>query len=323
MIVGLTYDLRQEYLAMGYSEEEVAEFDSPATIEAIETTLQGLGYQTERIGHLRSLVQALAAGRRWDLVFNIAEGLTGFGREAQVPALLEAYGIPYTFSDPLVLSLSLHKGMTKRLVRDLGLPTPDFAEVESENDLKNVHLPYPLFAKPVAEGTGKGVTPASRIVDRVQLMEVTRHLLATYRQPVLIETYLPGREFTVGILGTGAQAWSLGVLEVRLREGAEANVYSLVNKEKCEDLVDYVLVDDQASRQAADVAVAVWRGLGCRDGGRVDLRADADGQPHFLEVNPLAGLHPSHSDLPILATAKGMAYSELLDHIMRSARQRI
>jgi D-alanine-D-alanine ligase len=163
----MTYDLRDDYLAEGYGEEETAEFDHPATIAAIEGALRTLGHETERIGHIRTLAKRLVAGEKWDLVFNIAEGLRGFGREAQVPALLEAYDIPYVFSDPLVLSLALHKGMTKRVIRDLGIPTPDFTVVESPEEIERVALPFPLFAKPIAEGTGKGVTAASKIVDRV------------------------------------------------------------------------------------------------------------------------------------------------------------
>ena len=122
MKIGLTYDLRSEYLKMGYSELETAEFDRDDTIEAIESTLHELGYETERIGHAKQLAKALTTGKRWDLVFNIAEGLHGIGREAQVPALLDLYEIPYTFSDPLVMSLTLHKGLTKRVLRDAGVP---------------------------------------------------------------------------------------------------------------------------------------------------------------------------------------------------------
>ena len=206
MLIGLTYDLRQDYLSMGFSEDETAEFDRIDTIEAIENVLNEIGHQTERIGNIWSVTKALSLGKRWDLVFNIAEGLYGIGREAQVPALLDAYKIPYTFSDPLVLALTLHKGMTKRVLRDLGIPTPDFAEVNSVRDIRNINLPYPLFAKPIAEGTGKGITAASRIENRKQLETVCRQLLNDYQQPVLVETFLPGREFTVGIVGTGENA---------------------------------------------------------------------------------------------------------------------
>ena len=134
MKIGITYDLRQDYLDAGYGEEETAEFDRPETIAAIDQALQALGHVTDRIGNIRSLARRLVQGDRWDLVFNIAEGLSGFGREAQVPALLEAYAIPYTFSDPLVLALTLHKGMTKRVIRDAGLPTPAFAVVETASE---------------------------------------------------------------------------------------------------------------------------------------------------------------------------------------------
>ena len=150
MKIGITYDLRNDYLAEGYGEEETAEFDHPKTIAAIEAALRDLGYETDRIGHIRALAKRLVAGQRWDLVFNIAEGLRGFGREAQVPALLDAYDIPYTFSDPLVLTLTLHKGMMKRVIRDLGIPTPAFAVVESPEEIAGVRLPFPLFVKPIA-----------------------------------------------------------------------------------------------------------------------------------------------------------------------------
>ena len=322
MRVGITYDLRDDYLRAGYSAEETAEFDREDTIHAIETTLRELGYEPLRIGNVKALVQCLNDGDRWNLVFNIAEGLRGYGREAQVPAILDAYEIPYTFSDPLILSLTLHKGMVKRVVRDLGIPTPDFCVVETPSDLSLVALPFPLFAKPVVEGTGKGTDAASKILDKESLEAVCTRMLRDYRQPVLIETFLPGREFTVGILGTGENAVSIGVIEVLLRENAEADVYSYQNKEHFKERVKYRLVNEETARQAEDTALAAWRGLGCRDGGRVDLRVDAAGIPNFMEVNPLAGLHPENSDLCIIASMTGMTYSALIGAIMKSALMR-
>ena len=323
MLVGLTYDLRRDYLALGFSEEAVAEFDSSATIEAIDNALQVLGFETERVGHLGNLVNRLAQGAKWDLVFNIAEGLRGFGRESQVPALLDYYGVPYTFSDPLTMALTLHKGMAKRVARDSGVPTPDFAVVENLDQSLSLDLPFPLFAKPVAEGTGLGVTPASKIKDRGQLFSVCRNLLLRHQQPVLVETFLPGREFTVGILGTGNEARAIGVVEVELLDSAEADVYSYLNKEECESRVRYTLANDNQARQAAEVALQSYLALGCRDAGRVDLRCDAGGSPQFMEVNPLAGMHPEHSDLPILCGLAGMSYLELIREIVDSARMRI
>lgn len=323
MYIGITYDLRAEYLAAGFSEEETAEFDREDTIMAIEQILQDLGYETDRIGNIKNLTLRLVGGDRWEMVFNIAEGLRGFGREAQVPALLDAYDIPYTFSDPLALSLTLHKAMTKRVVRELGIPTPDFFVVENASEIEKFSLAFPLFAKPVAEGTGKGISAASKITTRSDFVATCMHMLLTYNQPVLIERFLPGREFTVGILGTGQEAGVLGVMEIILRDYAEPDVYSFRNKEQCEELVEYRPATDTTAEEAGKIALAAWRGIGCRDAGRVDIRLDGNGIPNFIEVNPLAGLHPQHSDLCIIAGMKGMRYRELIQAIMRSAMSRV
>lgn len=323
MRAALAYDLRDDYRAMGYGEEEVAEFDSIETIEAIDSALRRLGYATERIGHLGAILPRLLSGERWDIVFNITEGLYGIAREAQVPALLDAYRIPYTFSDTSVLALTMHKALCKRVVRDLGVPTPDFVCVHSPEEIESIDLPFPLFVKPLAEGTGKGVSAASVIRDRESLEAVVRGLLERYRQPVLVETYLPGREFTAGIVGTGAEARVIGVAEIILNRNAEESVYSLANKELCEERVTYRLADDHEALCAADYALAAWRGLECRDAGRIDLRSNGEGRPEFMEVNPLAGLHPTHSDLPIIATLAGIEYDELIRSIMDSALARL
>ncbi len=326
MKIGLTYDLRDDYLAEGYSPEETAEFDRPETIDAIQSALLELGYRTDRIGNARRLVERLAQGDHWDLVFNIAEGLHGVAREAQVPAILDVYDIPYTFSDPLVLSLALHKNLTKTVVREAGLATPDFALVRCPANADAIDLPFPLFAKPVAEGTSKGITAASKILDRPSLRRVCADLLDQFRQPVLVETFLAGREFTVGLTGTGDDAQVLATVEINLLPGADAEVYSYNNKEQCEELVRYTLVrpdGDPLIRRVDALALAAWRALDCRDGGRVDIRCDEQAVPHFLEVNPLPGLHPQHSDLPILCTQVGLTYVDLIDRIVRSARRRI
>ena len=184
MIIGLTYDLRSEYLAMGYSEIDTAEFDRDDTIYAIEDALASLGHEADRIGNGRRLIQRLAKGDRWDLVFNIAEGLNGIGREAQVPAILDLYDIPYTFSDPMVMGLTLHKGMTKRVVRDSGIPTSDFVVVDHPADTYLIPFTPPYFIKPVAEGTGKGISPASILPHAQDVASACRKMLADYRQPV-------------------------------------------------------------------------------------------------------------------------------------------
>ena len=322
MKIGITYDLRDDYRAAGFSEEETAEFDRNDTIRAIVDTLQNLGYEVDCIGNYEALIRRLLAGNRWDLVFNIAEGLRGFGREGLVPSLLDAYEIPYTFSDPLVLSLTLHKAMAKRVVRDLGIPTPDFFVIEREKKEIIGNFPFPLFAKPVAEGTSKGINAASKILNTSQLTDVCNRLLHQFKQPVLVETYLPGREFTVGIVGSGRQARAIGVMEVILKDNAEVGVYSYTNKEQYEELVEYRITDDITAHRTEKLALAVWHGLGCKDAGRVDFRVDKKGLPNFIEVNPLAGLHPEHSDLCIIASKVGMTYQELLETILSSTFER-
>ena len=319
LMVGLTYDLREDYLREGYSLEETAEFDKADTIEAIEAVMIKNGFAVERIGHAKALAGRLVSGDRWDIVFNIAEGLYGFGREAQVPALLDAYRIPYTFSDTLGQALTLHKGMTKHIVRDLGIPTPDFAIVADEEDIDAVCLSFPLFAKPVAEGTGKGISASSKIDGASDLKKVCRNLLKAFHQPVLVETYLPGREFTVGIVGTGRKARAIGAMEVILNAEAEQHAYSYDNKEHYENLVRYAAVEDTEAKKAMEVSLAAWRGLDLKDGGRIDLRSDAHGRPHFIEVNSLAGLNPVRSDLPILCRLVGMPYETLITEILHSA----
>jgi len=326
MHVGLTYDLRSDYLAMGFSMEETAEFDKEDTIAGIETALKELGHETDRIGHAKALVKRLDAGDRWDIVFNICEGLEGVARESQVPALLDLYQIPYVFSDPLVLALTLHKGMTKRVVRDAGVPTSDFCVYESAEDLADLRFGAPFFVKPVAEGTGKGCSSKSIVRDRVGLEEACDDLVTRFRQPALIEPYLGGREFTVGITGTGRQAKVVGSMEIVLLSNAEKGVYSYSNKGNYEDRVVYHpgnATQDPVAGASEKVALDAWRALGCRDGGRVDIRCDDGQNPMFLEVNPLAGLNPKDSDLPILARMANVSYTELVRRIMASAVDRI
>jgi D-alanine-D-alanine ligase len=323
LTIGLVYDLRDDYLAEGFTHEQVAEFDSASTIAALSQAIRSLGYKTDRIGHGIALARRLAAGDRWDLVFNIAEGLYGRSREAQVPALLEMYRVPYTFSDPLVCAMTLDKAMAKRLVQIAGLRTPAFALISRPADLKSVDLPFPLFAKPVAEGTGKGVDCNSRVDSREQLHKVCRRLLDRFRQPVLVEEYLPGREFTTAILGTGSEARVLGTMEFTIRQDAPAKDYSYEVKELCEQYVHYFpMPKGRLRKQVENLSLQAYRALECRDTGRVDVRLDAKGRPAFMEINPLPGLHPLHSDLPMIATQEGMAYTELLRRIIDSALDR-
>ena len=322
--MGLVYDLRSDYLAEGYGVEDVGEMDSEETIAALEGALRSLGHQVERIGHGRALVRRLADGDRWDLVFNIAEGLSERGREAQVPAVLEMFGIGYTFSDPLVCAATLDKGITKRWVRTLGLPTAKFRVVRDTGALRGIDLDFPLFVKPVAEGTGKGIDSRSRVESAGELSDACARLLKRYNQPVLVEEYLPGREFTVGLLGTGSDARALGAMEIEVLDHEANSIYSFDVKEQSENKVRYTPLRTGALRRTLEeLALKAYRGLECRDAARVDFRADRKGEPVFIEINVLPGLHPTHSDLPMIATSAGMSYSELIGGIVGSALNRL
>jgi len=322
MRIGVTYDLRDDYRAMGYSEEETAEFDAEITIAGLCDALTALGYVPDRIGNVRELVKRLAAGDRWPCVFNYCEGLKGLSREAQAPALLEIYDIPYVFSDPLTMALTLDKGMCKRVIRDHGIPTAPFAVIERLEDAKAVNLPYPLFLKPIAEGSGKGIDKNNKVADRAGLKATAADLLTRFHQPVLVETFLPGREFTVGITGTGDDAEILGVSEIVPLAGYHGDGYGLVNKEDWHGRLDIVGAPPADAKKAGEVALRAWRALRCLDGGRIDIRYDANDVPNFIEVNPLAGLRPEYSDMCFIATREGITYHELIGKIMASFRKR-
>ncbi|MEI6765225.1 MAG: ATP-grasp domain-containing protein [Bacteroidota bacterium] len=322
MKIGITYDLMQDYLDMGFSREEAAEFDKPETIQAIHGGLLALGHEVVQIGNITKLTERLVAGDRWHIVFNICEGVYGIGREAQVPAILDAYRIPYVFSDPLVLALTLHKGMTKRVIRDLGIPTPDFDLVECADEIADVHLSYPVFVKPACEGSGKGIDASSKVVDAEGLHKTCTQLLKKFGGPLLVEEFLPGREFTIAIIGTGEDAKCLGIMECIFRKNAPTDSYSYENKNNYEEFMDYDFPEGPVADRCMAVALEAWRGLGCRDAGRIDIRMDKHGTPNFIEVNPLAGLHPIDSDLPIIGRHRGIDFNTVIKMIMESALKR-
>ncbi len=320
MQIGFTYDLREDYLARGFTAEEAAEFDSAATVDAIYAALQATGHQVERIGDIRRLATRLVQGARWDIVFNICEGFSGMGREAQVPALLDAYEIPYTFSGPDVLCLTLDKPLARLVVAQAGLAVAPGATVRTPADIAAVaaRLPFPLFAKPAGEGSSKGIDQQSLVRSAAELEATCRRLLADFRQPVLVEEYLPGREFTVGIIGEQV----LGVLEMEPSATGDSAGHTFGNKQQCETRMRYSLADDATGRAAARLALDCWQALGCQDGGRIDIRCDASGLPCFLEANPLPGLNPEVSDLLIINRMLGRSHARLVQDILESRIRR-
>jgi len=319
MKVGLTFDLRSWYIDRGYSMDETAEFDKQETVDALENSLKEMGYETEPVGNAFQLIEALAAGKRWDMVFNIAEGLYGDGRESVVPAILDQYKIPYVFSGPVVMGLSLNKHLAKLVVSAAGVPVSPGCLVTSPAEADKTGLTYPLFVKPVSEGTGKGITERSLVKNPAELRVIVEWILKEFRQPALVEEYLPGREFTVGIVGSGDEAIAIGGMEVICADNLP---YSVEVKENYQNYCKYAPLDENIADECKTVAVRAWKALEAVDAGRVDLKADRNGRICFIEANPLAGLNPVHSDLPILARMYGIEYQKLMEMIMDSAIRR-
>jgi len=299
--------------------EDTAEFDKMDTVDALEAAIRNMGFDTEKIGNSFQLIESLAAGKRWDLVFNIAEGLYGDGRESVVPAILDQYKIPYVFSGPVILGVSLNKYLTRLIVASAGIPVSPGMLISKPEDVLKCNLQYPLFIKPVSEGTGKGITEKNLLKTPADLKEMAEFLLTRFEQPALVEEYLPGREFTVGIIGTGDNAYAIGGMEIICRDNLP---YSVEFKENYQEFCKYIPMDNDFAEESKHVALEVWKALGGMDAGRVDVKADRKGRICFMEVNPLAGLHPIDSDLPILSGFSGIKYQDLIERIVGSAIKR-
>ncbi len=315
------------------SRDEFAEWDSPETIAAVESALKKIG-KVVRLEANEDFPDRLRRTRP-DIVFNIAEGLNGVNREAHVPAICEFYGVPYSGSDPFTLALCLDKARTKETLNFHRIATAPFTVVHSAGDLEKARaLPLPLFVKPLHEGSSKGITDKNLCWDYDQLATQAEFLLENYHQPVLVEQYLPGKEFTCGVLGNGAEAVVLPLVGMNfetLPEGA-LPIYSFDAKfvwdrpENPLDIFECPAKVSPALRSAIESTVlAAYHALGCRDWARVDIRLDAAGVPNLIEVNPLPGILPNPEDnscLPKAARAAGIGYDELIQSCLRYAAAR-
>lgn len=325
MIIGIAYDLKKDFdYEQGRPDDWLEEYDSEHTIEAIQDVIEALGHKTVHLGGGRTFLERIRTNSV-DMVFNLAEGSAGRNREAHVPTLLEMLEIPYTHSDPLTLAITLDKEMAKRVVMSEGISTPDFRLITDQMDAEHIDLPFPLFVKLACDGSSKGIRSNSRVNDKEALRYEIDRLFGGYKEPVLVETFLPGREFTVGVLGNGSP-YVLGVMEVASVEGlVEDFVYCTTMKRECDEKVRYTCPPElplSLLHRIEELALDSYQVLGCRDVARIDVRLDRDGTPHFLEANPLPGLAPGYSDLVILADRVGWSYEELVEGILLHAFQR-
>lgn len=310
------------------------EWDEPETIAAVEDALRTFG-EVVRLEATGDFPQRLAdAGL--DLLFNMAEGAAGPSREAQVPAIAEFFGVPYTASDPLTLAIALHKGRTKEVFVHRGVPTPPYLLIESFAHLSLFdRASYPLFLKPAWEGSSKGVSGENYVETSRAAKARAERLLATYQQPVLAEAYLPGDEFTVAVLGNGMGTYCLPTIRYRFETlpngalpvmGYEAKWVWDSPEASLEVLECPAEVEAGLNQRLQVTALAAYQAIGCRDWARVDLRLDAQRVPQVLEINPLPGIIPdpaANSCFPRAASAAGLGYAELIQTVVRIAWRRI
>lgn len=314
--------------------DQFVEWDEPATIAAVADALRAFGdvVLLEAIGDFpRRLADA-----RVDLLFNMAEGRTGPSREAQVPAIAEFLGVPYTASDPLTLAIALHKGRTKEILMQRGVPTPSYLLIQSFRDLARLDgVEYPLFLKPAWEGSSKGISGANRVESPRAAKARAEHLLAAYRQPVLAESYLPGDEYTVAVLGNDGDMRCLPLIRYRFETlprgalpimGFEAKWVWDTPQASLEVLECPADAPPALAERIETTALAAYQAIGCRDWARVDVRLNADGVPNVLEINPLPGVIPdpaANSCFPRAAAAAGLSYAELIQSVVRIAWRRV
>lgn len=329
MIVGLAYDLKSAVAQVqaARTDDAFEEYDSPETVESIGVALRSLGLETLKLGGGRLFLESVLHDKV-DFVFNISEGVGTFrSREAQVPAVLEMLGIPYTGSDPQCLAVCLDKPLTKNLVSQSGVSVPFhrlYTSIEEVTAESGRGLQFPLFVKPAYEGSSKGIRFSSKVDTLDLLRQVVVAQLESYRQPIMAEQYIAGREVTVGLIGN-TPTKVVGIMEVVPRSGAEDFAYTLEVKRDWEKLVEYRCPADfppSVFKRIEQAALAAFRILGCQDFSRVDFRLSPEGVPYFLEINPLPGLNPHSGDLPIMSRLMGWTYQELVAAVFNAARQR-
>ena len=318
--VGLVFNLKR---IDPTCDDVEAEYDSPKTVGALHEAIASFGHEVVRLEATADLVRRLPRARV-DVVFNLAEGRGGRCREALVPALCELLGIPYSGSDPAALCVTLDKALGKRILRDAGIPTPEFFLVATGREALPRGWRFPSIVKPNIEGTSKGITTKSVVDDEAAMRRRCREMIRRYKQPAIVEAYIAGREFTVGVLGWPKPRAFAPMEVVFLRKQART-VYEFSMKQDWAGKLEYVCparIAPEASRRMRRLALEAFGVLGCRDVSRVDFRTDRRGRPFVIELNPLPGMTPKFSDLVMIAEAAGVGYRDLIGRVLEGAIRR-
>jgi D-alanine-D-alanine ligase len=339
--VGLTFDLKPANAERNPSSKSnfgindyFAEHDTEETVSLIENALKSRGHEVIRIGPAKELLKR-ALALKCEIVFNIAEGLSGRNRESEAPAILEAFGIPYSGSDALTLSLSLDKAISKKIFTYYNIPTPPYFECANKKD---IFVPkgfsFPLIVKPRHEGSAKGIEPDSKVDDAGTLKKKIRGIIEAYGQPALIEEFISGWEFTVGIIGNdrpaggGSEVLPVVQRHVESKTGLSSHVFEKAGIDKkylkYRDLLE---ISPEIESRIKDYAITVFRGLDCRDFARLDFRVSESllsrGKPaiYLLEINPLPSL-AQDDYFAMTAELSGISYDDMVNSILGAAVQR-
>lgn len=322
--VGLSFNLKRVASSPGGEVDQDAEYDSPKVIAAVKEAIASYGHEVIELEATAEL-PAILGTSGVDLVFNMAEGIRGRNREAQVPAILELLDIPYSGSDAATMSLALDKGLAKRVVAQAGIPTAPFVAMVSGKERLPKDFQFPAIVKPNAEGSSKGVLKTSVVESEAELRELVRMIVGKYRQAALVEAYLEGREFTVALLGERRPKVLPPMEIVFINPESKRPVYAFDHKLDWSTEIRYdrpAKLDPPLAKEIERVARGAFFALGCRDFARIDLRLDARGRVNFIEVNPLPGLSPGWSDLCLIAESAGMDYRTLIGEILAPAIRR-
>lgn len=314
------------------SVETYAEWDTWETINAVKDAIEA----EHNVKLIEANIDAYTKLKELkpDIVFNIAEGLDGFNRESQIPAILDMLQIPYTGSDALTLGLCLDKSRTKEILTYHKIPNAKFFIVFSLEEVENRKINFPVIVKPVSEGSSKGIFSSSFVDNLPELKDEVLRIITNYNQPALIEEFLPGREFTVAVLGNYDEAKVLPIIEIKYEQFPENVVplYSyeakwiLDTKQNSFDVFDCPAnLTKELEEQIKSTALSTYHLLRCKDWSRIDLRLDNNGIPNIIEVNPLPGIMPDpneNSSFPKAARAAGMTYEQMIQHVLNSAIKR-
>lgn len=322
--IGLTYDVKTDYKPkFGDPLDINAEFDHPLTVDAIAEAIESGGYEVVRIGNVKKLLENLDR-LDVDIVFNICEGMDGRNRESQVPTLLEMKGIPFVGADGLSLGITLDKVVAKKIFMVGNIPTPKYTQIDSSLSTNGVCLKFPMIVKPRFEGSSKGLCDNSLVKNRKELLRQSKWIIDTYKQPALVEEFIRGREFTIGIIGN-ENPEVLPIVQVEIDGRLDAdNLFYTFSRIHAAGAIRYVCpapISKRMQKRLGDLAIVTFKATECRDFGRVDIRVDKKDNPYVLEINPLPSLS-TEDVFGVVGEFLGIGYNGMILKILEQAIER-